>query len=210
VGPLQYLRQCLLLALLVALAVAPAALLFLVASRWKEGRIGIRLQARWKPNRTDRALAWGTALTGFLLPIGTAAGVKLYLQAHYAPTLPWSAFVPYLLWALPLSWVYASPFYALAIAPWALRTTAFENASPLQRHLVILFAVAGGALGMVQAFIPFFQHFSRWELIILPYLVAEYLLWMLGGLTLGVVAALLASRLQPGPRSDDRGQDRSP
>jgi hypothetical protein len=114
-------------------------------------------------SRADRALVWLTAGTGVLLPWATAAGVKLHLQAQGKPTWPWWTFARFAPVGLLLSAIYVAPFYALALLAraWALgRIRRLAPASPLQRHLVLLIALAGGAVGMVRVFVDVFWVFD--------------------------------------------------
>jgi hypothetical protein len=100
---------------------------------------------------------------------------------------------------LLLSAIYAAPFYALALLAraWALgRIRRLARASPLQRHLVALLALAGGAVGMVRVFVDVFRVFDPLLLTLLPLVVLGYLPWMGGGLVLGILAALLAGAVR--------------
>jgi hypothetical protein len=147
------------------------------------------------PNRADFVIVWVAAGAGLLLPWATAGGVKVYLQELGKPTWPWSSFAGYAPVGLLLSVVYAAPFYGLALVArsWALgRIHWLAPAFPLQRRLVVLLTLLGGAVGMVRVFVDVFWVFDPMVLFILPLVVLYYLPWMGGGLVLGVLAALFA------------------
>jgi hypothetical protein len=152
------------------------------------------------PSRIDRAIVWLAAGTGLLLPWATAAGVKLYLEAQGKPTWPWWTFAQFTPVGLLLSAIYAAPFYALAVLArqWALgKIRWLARASPLQRRLVVLLTLAGGAVGMLRVFVDVFWVFDPVVLFYVPLIVVAYLPWMGGGLVLGVLAALLAGAVRP-------------
>lgn len=152
------------------------------------------------PSRIDRAIVWLTAGAGLLLPWATAAGVKIYLQGQGKPTWPWLTFAQLAPVGLFLSAIYAAPFYALALLGryWALgRIRWLARASALQRRLVLVLTVAGGAVGMVRVFIDVFWVFDPEVLFYVPLIVVAYLPWMGGGLALGILAALLAGAMRP-------------
>ncbi len=147
------------------------------------------------PNRADSLIVWVIAGAGVLLPWATAAGVKVYLQELGRPTWPWSTFAAYAPWGPLLSVIYAAPFYGLALVArsWSLgRIRWLASASPLQRRLVVLLTLVGGAAGMVRVFVDVFWVFDPIFLAYLPLIVLSYVPWMGGGLVLGVLAALLA------------------
>lgn len=157
------------------------------------------------PGRADRVIVWLAAGTGLLQPWATAAGVKLYLEMQGKPTWPWWTFAQFTPVGLLLSLVYAAPFYALALLArhWALgRIRWLAGASALQRRLVVLLTLAGGAAGMVRVFMDVFWGFDPVVLVYLPLIVVGYLPWMGGGLVLGVLAALFAGAVRP--RRGDR------
>ena len=146
------------------------------------------------PNRADSVIVWTTAGAGLLLPWATAAGVKVYLYELGKPTWPWSTFAVYAPLGLLLSVVYAAPFYGLALVArsWALgRIRWLASASPLQRRLVVLLTLLGGAVGMVRVFVDVFWVFDPLVLYYLQLVVLSYLPWMGGGLVVGILAALL-------------------
>lgn len=164
------------------------------------------------PSRVDRVIVVTMVVVGLLLPVAVGVGVKLYLQAQGRPTWPWSDIQAYAIVFGPIDAVIAAaPLILLAslYRKWAVGDLArFSRATPLQGRLVVLSGFAGCAAGMVRVFIDVFWEFDPLALFFVPVLVALYLPWMVGGLAVGALLAVIAgaaSRRSPGARP--RGRD---
>lgn len=102
-------------------------------------------------SRADRWIIGVIISLGALLPWATGAGVKLYLQAHDQPSLPWSRFLSAkaILVEIPLTLFYAGPFLILAlVARAAFRGTGLPfvgTMSARQRRATVLASFGVGA-----------------------------------------------------------------
>lgn len=124
---------------------------------------------------------------GLLLPWTVGIGVKLYLDAHSKPTLPWSYFlnVGSLLLFIPLSFWFAVPYlgliyFARRILPGPWRGLQSARA----RVLVVVAGLLGGCIGTVFTFMKVFWEFDPLYFFI-PLLWIYYVPPMVGGVLVG-------------------------
>lgn len=152
-----------------------------------------------KASRTVFWLLLGTAL---VLPWGTGAAVKIWLDARGLPTYPWFYYLnPWTLgvFVLPSSLYWSSPLLALAFA-WrrTARSDRWLGTTAGERLLVVGCGFAFGAGGAVRLYIALFRDMggSAVPVGLLPFL---YLPHVLLGLFLGsAVAGARARRRRSG------------
>jgi hypothetical protein len=117
-------------------------------------------------SKLDRWILGLVASVGALLPWATGAGVKLYLQAHGKPTLPWSAFVAPtdLLLEIPLTLWFASPYLVLAFVARAVfrdkRVPFLTTTSSGERRALVLLSLGLGSVCTIVTFKGIFWAFD--------------------------------------------------
>lgn len=106
---------------------------------------------------------WGIIVIGAILPWIVGITVKLYLDAHGKPTLPWSYFINFgsLIFLIPVSVWFAIPYIILAYVARNLLAKPFWGLeSYVARLLFIGGGLVGGCIGTVMKFIEVFWEFD--------------------------------------------------
>ncbi len=150
--------------------------------------------------RRARTISWALLIGALVLPWGTGAAVKIYLDLQGMPTYPWIYFInPWTLavYVIPSSIYWSSPLLALT-ALWQF-TAGRDRLLGLtrgQRLLIMLGGFVLGAVGAVRLYVPLFWDIQnstvpagRLPLLYLPYL-------LVGAALGGLVAFLARSRRQ--------------
>jgi len=151
-------------------------------------------------NKLDRWILGLIVSLGVLLPWATGAGVKLYLQAHGRPTLPWSYFLSptSILFEIPLTLWLASPYLVLAlVARVAFRDghVPFVGAmSAHQRRAVVLVSLGVGSVATVAMFRVIFWEGENFDYFLTPLPVALPAVGIVVGWTLGLAAVFMAAQ----------------
>ncbi len=147
--------------------------------------------------RAVRLTFWALLAVALVLPWGTGAVVKLYLDAHGQTTYPWVYYVnPWTLavYVIPSSIFWSSPLLAL-IAIWRLTvgTDRLLATTPGDRLIIVVSGFLFGAIGATKLYIPLFRDVENSPIPAgrLPLL---YLPWLLVGLGLGCVLVLARAR----------------
>jgi hypothetical protein len=152
-------------------------------------------------SKLDRWIVGLVVTVGALLPWATGAGVKLYLQAHGKPTLPWSSFVAPtdLLLEIPLTLWLASPYLVLAVVA---RTVFRGNSVPFlettscgERRVLVLLSLGLGSVCTVATFKSIFWEFDPLYLVT-PIPVALPAVGIVVGWAVGLVAVMVAAHLR--------------
>jgi len=152
-------------------------------------------------SKLDRWIVGLVVSVGALLPWATGAGVKLYLQAHGKPTLPWSSFVAPtdLLLEIPLTLWFASPYLVLALVARALfrgKSVPFlKTTSSGGRRAVVLLSLGLGSVGTVATFKSIFWEFDPLYLVT-PIPVALPAVGIVVGWAVGLVAIMVAAHVR--------------
>ncbi|NIP82816.1 MAG: hypothetical protein GWM90_27780 [Gemmatimonadetes bacterium] len=155
--------------------------------------------AQPQPSRRPWGLATLFGFTGLLLPWTVAVGVKLYLDAHGQPTLPFTEFlgpaeVPILLVLTATSWAF--PFLLLGVAvlmrrmPWLGATPSTSGS-----RLPVWLAYAVGVMAGVPLFIGVFRQFD------FIYLIVPLGLLMLAPMGVAYVVGTAVTRRRAGRSS---------
>lgn len=152
-----------------------------------------------------RARPWGLAvsitLTGLLLPWAVGVGVKVYLDAHDRPTLPYSDFVspsvtPVILVISLMTWAF--PF--LILSAMLLASKRNPGNDPRARPLLPLWLAFGvGVVVAIPVFVGVFREFD-----------AIYLITPIGVLLLLPMAAAYGMGILIARRSASTGPRRAP
>jgi hypothetical protein len=151
-----------------------------------------------------RLVFWALLAIALLLPWGTGAAVKIYLDAHGQPTYPWVHYVnPWTLavFVIPSSLYWSSPLLAL-LAAWRLtaRSDRLFATTRADRLIIVSGGFILGAVGAVRLYVPLFWDIEN-STIPAGRLPLLYLPWILVGLILGVTLVLIRHRArQPSPR----------
>jgi hypothetical protein len=159
--------------------------------------LGPPSSVQWTHRRTVRLLFWTLLAVSLLLPWGTGAAVKIYLDAHGQPTYPWVYYAnPWTLavFIIPSSIFWSSPLLAL-VAGWRLtaRIDHFLATSFADRTITALGGFLLGAVGAIRLYVPLFSDIENSPIPAgrLPLL---YMPWVLVGLILGGALALIRAR----------------
>jgi len=140
---------------------------------------------------------WTLLAVSLLLPWGTGAAVKIYLDALGQPTYPWVYYAnPWTLavFIIPSSIFWSSPLLAL-LAVWRLtaRSDRLFATTLADRTIAALGGFLVGAFGAIQLYVPLFRDIENSPIPVgrLPLL---YVPWVLTGLILGGALALVRAR----------------
>ena len=153
----------------------------------------ITLSAQHVDRRTIRLVFWTLLAVALLLPWGTGAAVKIYLDVHGQSTYPWLYYVnPWTLtvYVIPSSLFWSSPLIAL-VGAWRLAAgiDRLLATTPADRLIILVSGFLLGAIGATRLYLLLF-----WDLesssIPAGRLPLLYLPWMLIGLGLGCVVVL--------------------
>lgn len=151
-----------------------------------------------------RFVFWAMLAVSLLLPWGTGAAVKLYLDAQGVPTYAWIYYVnPWTVavFVIPSSLYWSSPLLAL-LAAWRLtaRTDRLLATTRVDRLIIVVGGFILGAVGAVRLYIPLFWDIEN-STIPAGRLPLLYLPWILVGLILGAALVLIRHRTRwPSPR----------
>lgn len=155
-------------------------------------------------HRTVRLVVWAMLAVSLLLPWGTGAAVKIYLDALGQPTYPWVYYInPWTLavFVVPSTLYWSSPLLAL-LAAWRFtaRPERIFSTTRCDRLIVLVGGFTLGAVGAVRLYVPLFWDIEN-STVPAGRLPLLYLPWILVGLILGAMAVLIGHRIrQPSPR----------
>ena len=133
---------------------------------------------------------WVIIAIGAILPWIVGIAVKLYLDTHGKPTLPWSYFIDFgtFIFLIPLSVWFAIPYIILAYVARNRLTKPFWGLESYGARLIFISGgLVGGCIGTVMIFINVF-----WEFNFLFFLIPIWIYYiphMLGGLFVGFLVA---------------------
>jgi len=151
--------------------------------------------------KLDRWILGLVVSVGALLPWATGAGVKLYLQAHGKPTLPWSSFVAptALLLEIPLTLWLATPYLVLFVVARAVfrgkRVPFLKTTSCGERRAVVLLSLGLGSVCTVVTFKGIFWEFDPLYFVT-PIPVALPAVGIVVGWAVGLVAVMVTAHLR--------------
>jgi len=152
-------------------------------------------------SRLDRWIVGLVVSVGALLPWATGAGVKLYLQAHGKPTLPWSSFVAPtdLLLEIPLTLWFASPYLVLAVVARAVfrgnSVPFLKTTSSGERRALVLLSLGLGSVCTVATFKSIFWEFDPLYFVT-PIPVALPAVGIVVGWAVGLLAIMVAAHVR--------------
>jgi len=152
-------------------------------------------------SKLDRSIVGLILGVGALLPWATGAGVKLYLQAHGKPTLPWSSFLTPtdLLLEIPLTLWFASPYLVLAVVARAVfrghRVPFVKTIGSGERRALVLLSLGLGSVCTVATFKGIFWEFDPLYFVT-PIPVALPAVGIVLGWAVGLVAVVVTAHVR--------------
>lgn len=155
---------------------------------------------RW--NSGERAIIGGLLIAALLLPWGTGAAVKIYLDSQGLPTYPWIAYInPWTLavYVIPTTLYWSSPLLALALLwPIATRPYRLWGSSARDRAAIVLGGYMLGAVGAVRLYVPLFRDIEH-STVSAARLPLSYLPYVALGMAVGAAFALIRLRTRTAP-----------
>ncbi|MGD8699450.1 MAG: hypothetical protein PVJ43_09180 [Gemmatimonadales bacterium] len=158
-------------------------------------------------SRTVRLVFWTLLVLALLLPWGTGAVVKVYLDATGHPTYPWVYYAnPWTLavFIIPSSIYWSSPLLAL-VAVWRLtaRRDRLLATTLADRTIIALGGFLLGVVGAIRLYVALFRDIEHSPIPVsrLPLL---YLPWVTAGLILGSAVALIRAQTRVTRSGDHR------
>jgi hypothetical protein len=140
---------------------------------------------------------WTLLSVSLVLPWGTGAAVKIYLDALGQPTYPWVYYAnPWTLavFIIPSSIFWSSPLLAV-LAVWRLsaRSDRLLAMTLADRTIIAIGGFLAGAVGAIRLYVPLFRDIENSPIPVerLPLL---YVPWVLAGLILGGALAWTRAR----------------
>jgi hypothetical protein len=152
--------------------------------------------------KADRFIFWEIIVIGTLLPWIVGIGVKLYLDAHGKPTIPWSYFLTIgsIIVLIPVSVWWGLSYIILASVATRLLSKPFWGLdSRMARLIFFLGGFLAGCAGLVVGFTDVFREFDPLFMIVPMWYVSFP--HMIGGLLLGFILGRVVQKRTP-PQSN--------